>query len=185
VLAVGCLLVQVIGRFHWRLPTGRAVALAFLWTGIWLIARLAIGASFHVWSGATHDTALSGNLLGQCGLGIAGAIQEELIFRGMALGALVLVVRAAHIPDVVGLSLAAIISAVFFALAHTNVVNHHDGAELVKFFPLLERTAAGVLYAYIFLRQGLAVGALTHAAYNVAFVCGVPKLLDDAIGMLR
>ena len=69
------------------------------------------------------------------------------------------------------------VSAVFFSLAHTGIVNHHAGAEAFRWAAFGERTAAGVLYGYVFVRQGLAVSTLAHLGYLVALEAGLGRWL--------
>jgi hypothetical protein len=162
-VAVG-VLAHLIGRYRWRPPSLKALWRIALWTGIWSLARVLVGVVGHQ---LTPD-----QIAGPAGLAMCGALQEELIFRGLVLGCLIMAGVALKLPKAVVITAALILSAVFFSLAHTTVVNHFPGAEPFAWPAAAERIAAGLLYGIVFLRQGLAVCTLSHAAYNLLLVFG-------------
>lgn len=166
-LAVGGLIVHVAGRYSWKPPALRILALAFVWGFIWMVVRVAIGLA----SRQLHPD----GLLGDGGLVVAGALQEELLFRAVILGGLLVMFGVLDMVDWVRYPLALGLSAAFFSLAHTGIVNHHPGAELFAWPTFIERALAGALYGYVFIRQGLAVCTLAHAGYNVALLMGLSK----------
>jgi len=165
VLLVWWLIVQVGGRYPWQLPPIRTFALVIGWSLIWTICRLAVAfTSHHV---------IPDSMAGTAGLLISGAIQEELLFRGLVLGLGLCLIRCFDWPAGVALWIMLPLSAIFFSLAHTTVVNHHPGAELFAWKPFIERAVAGAIYGYAFLRQGLAVAVLAHLGYLLALEAGI------------
>lgn len=163
-LVAGCLVAQVAGRHAWAPPGPATLGRIVVWAAIWAAARLLLGAAYHL--------AASDHLAGAAGLGICGALQEELIFRCLVLGGLVLLGGALELPAVLVYALALTISAGGFSLAHTTVLNHFPGAEPFAWPAFCERAAAGLLYGLVFLRQGLAVCTLAHVTYNLVLVMG-------------
>lgn len=164
-LLVWWLVVQVGGKYPWRLPPVKTFALVIGWSLIWVICRVAVAfASTHV----IPDT-----MAGTAGLLISGAIQEELLFRALVLGLGLCVIRCYDWPAGLAIWLMLPLSAIFFSLAHTTVVNHHVGAELFAWKPFIERAIAGAIYGYAFLRQGLAVAVLAHLGYLVVLESGI------------
>ncbi|MCC6418013.1 MAG: CPBP family intramembrane metalloprotease [Gemmataceae bacterium] len=97
-------------------------------------------------------------------LGFVGAgIYEEALFRLLLFSVLAWLVRAAEFTSLPALALAAVLSALVFALAH------HIGTQGETFQPdvFLFRTLAGLYFTglYYFRGFGIAVGA--HAGYDV------------------
>ncbi len=166
-LMVGGLIVHVVGRWSWKPPSPRILALAFVWGFIWLVVRVAIGLACR----QLHPD----GVLGDVGLVTAGALQEELLFRAIILGGLLLVFLVLEMVDWVRYPLAIGLAAAFFSLAHTGIVNHHPGAEAFAWPAFIERALAGGIYGYVFVRQGLAVCTLAHAGYNVALLLGLSR----------
>jgi len=172
-LAVGCLLVQVARRYAWALPAASTVLLVTLWAAIWAVVRYAVAFTSQSVSGRVtfaEDPVDRLTNLGQIGLAVSGAVQEELLFRAGLLGALVVVCHAVGLGRRGGYLLALPVSAAAFSLAHTEVVNHYPGAEPLTMGNFINRFIAGLLYGFIFLRQGLAVSTFAHAGYNLALV---------------
>jgi membrane protease YdiL (CAAX protease family) len=134
-----------------------------------MICRLSLALFF--------NRALPDSIAGTSGLLISGAIQEELLFRGIILGLGVAIVRAYNAPNWTLFGVALPLSAIFFSLAHTAVVNHHPGAEVFSWLPFWERFAAGCIYGYAFLRQGLGVSTLAHLGYLSALELGLASYL--------
>lgn len=167
VLTVWCVVVLVIGRLGWQRPALRTVLLILMWGGLWAVARCSIGlASHHL---------LPDQLLAQAGLLLSGAIQEELLFRGIILGLLILIGRGMGASLLASAVVCVPLSAVFFSLAHTDLVNHHLGAEMFSWSAFVERGLAGLLYGYVFLRHGLAASTLAHLGYLLALEAGLSR----------
>jgi hypothetical protein len=161
-LVVGALAIQVVKRLPWTPPTRAVLGRALLWTAIWAAVRVLMGVTYHQLA--------PDQLAGAAGLGICGALHEELLFRCLLLGGLVLAGASLGLPPV-GVAIAALaISATLFSLAHTTLLNHFPGAEAFQWPVFSERCAAGLLYGIVFLRQGLAVCTLAHATYNLLLV---------------
>lgn len=175
VLVAWCLLVQVCGRRPWKGPSLGLVGIAIGWGLVWAVARCAIAfASHHLGSGIA---AVNDGVIATGGLLASGALQEELLFRGLVLGGLLWVTLVMEVPTWLRWVGCIAVSAVFFSLAHTGIVNHHAGAEAFRWAAFGERTAAGVLYGYVFVRQGLAVSTLAHLGYLVALEAGLGRWL--------
>jgi len=167
VLTLWCAIVLLFGRLGWKRPTVRALVMILVWGCLWAVARCTIGlASHHL----TPDQIAS-----HTGLLISGALQEELLFRGIVLGLLVLILRGMGASFLVSACVCLPMSAVFFSLAHTDLVNHHLGAELFTWPAFIERALAGLLYGYAFLRHGLATSTLAHLGYLIVLECGLSR----------
>lgn len=175
VLVGWCLLVQVFGRKPWKGPSLGIVGIAVGWGLVWAVARCAIAfASQRLTSdGATA----SDGVVATGGLLASGALQEELLFRGLVLGGLLWVTLVMEVPAWLRWVGCIALSAAFFSLAHTEIVNHHSGAEAFRWAAFGERSAAGLLYGYVFLRQGLAVSTLAHLGYLIALEVGFSRWL--------
>lgn len=167
VLTLWCLVFIVVGRTGWQRPAGRTLLLIAVWGLLWAVARCTIGLACH--------NLMPDQLVQSAGLLISGAIQEELLFRGLILGALVLIGRGLGATPLATAIVCVPLSAVFFSLAHTELVNHHPGAELFTWPAFIERSVAGLLYGYVFLRHGLAVSTLAHIGYLAALAAGLSR----------
>lgn len=165
VLIAWCAVVLVIGRAGWQRPTLRTLLLIGLWGGLWAVARCTIGLACH------H--LLPDRLMTEAGLLLSGALQEELLFRGLILGLLVVIGRGMGASFLASAAVCLPLSAVFFSLAHTDIVNHHPGAEFFAWPAFIERGLAGLMYGYVFLRHGLAASTLAHLGYLVALEAGL------------
>jgi len=173
-LAAGCLTVQVLRRHPWELPGGTVVLRVAAWALLWAVVRYAVGfTTYSVGpSGALGTAAALDELapLAQVGLAFSGALQEELVFRAGLLGLLALSASALRMPRLLIYVLCIPLAAALFSLAHSEIVNHHLGAEPFTWPAFVHRLLAGLLYGLIFLRQGLAVVTLTHCFYNCAII---------------
>jgi hypothetical protein len=165
VLTAWCLVVLVAGRQGWRPPAFRTLVMIVTWGVLWAVARCTLGLACH------H--LIPDRVMAQAGLLVSGALQEELLFRGLILGLLVLIGRGMGATFLASAVVCVPLSAVFFSLAHTVVVNHHPGAELFTWPAFIERGLAGVLYGYVFLRHGLAASTLAHLGYLTALELGL------------
>ncbi|MDA3959675.1 MAG: CPBP family intramembrane metalloprotease [Planctomycetota bacterium] len=173
-LALGCLGLHLIKRTPWELPTARTVLMIVGWGVLWAVVRYAMAFTADTVHGGsanlTADPTESMTAIGQCGIAMSGALQEEMVFRGVLLGALCLVVRAFGLTRTWCYLVALPVSAALFSLAHTEVINHYAAAEPLTWSSFMRRFIAGLLYGYVFLRQGLATSTLAHAGYNAAVV---------------
>ncbi len=171
-LIVGALLAQVFGGWPWQPPSARTLALALAWSLAWVAARVALAGAWHRFG--------PDQLSGPAGLALCGAFQEELVFRALVLGGLVLLLRTLHVPAILAAVAGLVVSAPLFSLAHTVVINHFPGAEPFAWPVFIERTGAGVLYGIAFLRHGLAVATAAHAGFNALRVFAPQEWLDFA-----
>lgn len=171
VLTVACLALHVFRRHPWLWPSGSEVLRMLGWGVVWAVVSYCL--HFTTWQltdpmpvgagpGGSHYQ------LADLGLAFSGALQEEMVFRGLLLGTLMLVLRGLGFPTLTWYALALPISAVLFSLAHTEVVNHTAGAEPFNYAVFVQRGVAGALYGLVFIRQGLAVATLAHGLYNIA-----------------
>jgi membrane protease YdiL (CAAX protease family) len=94
---------------------------------------------------------------------VGAGIYEEAIFRLALFNALVALLRVTQFPLAGSVSLAALASAVLFALAH------HAGpyGEKIDGFVFLFRSLAGVYFALLFQLRGFGVAVGAHAGYDV------------------
>ena len=94
---------------------------------------------------------------------IGAGIYEELLFRLVLFGGLVLLLRAVRIPWIVAWLLAAGAAAAAFAAAH------HIGpyGEPVRADHFVFRTAAGLFFTVLFVARGFGVAVGAHAGYDV------------------
>ena len=176
VLVAWCLLIQIAGRRPWKGPTPVVLGLAIGWGLVWALTRCAIAFASHALVSGQAGAARDG-VVATGGLLASGALQEELLFRGLVLGGLLWLTRVMDIAPWLRWVGCIAISAAFFSLAHTDVVNHHSGAEAFVWIAFGERVIAGVLYGYVFVRQGLAVSTLAHFGYLVALEAGFNRWL--------
>jgi len=165
VLLAWWLIVQVGGRYPWQLPPVKTFAQVLGWAVVWMTCRIAIAfASAQV---------VPDSIAGTAGLLISGAMQEELLFRGIVLGLGLCLIRLYDWPSSLAIWFMLPLSATFFSLAHTTVVNHHAGAEIFAWPTFIERALAGCIYGYAFLRHGLAVAVLAHLGYLLILETGI------------
>lgn len=173
-LAVGCIGAHLIRRAPWELPTAVTVLMILGWGVLWAAVRYVLAFTADRVDGVTASLSTDpvGALtpLGQAGLAVSGAVQEEMVFRALLLGSLCLAVRACGLGRNWCYLTALPISAALFSLAHTEVINHYRAAEPLTLASFMRRFLAGLLYGYVFLRQGLATATLAHAGYNAALV---------------
>ncbi len=165
VLTTWCTAVLIIGRKGWQMPAPRILLLILVWGALWAVARCAIGFSSHA--------LLPDSIATQSGLLLSGAIQEELLFRGLILGLMILIGRGLGSTWLASVLVCVPLSAIFFSIAHTGIVNHHPGADQFAWPAFIERTLAGLLYGYVFLRHGLATCTLAHLGYLLALQAGL------------
>lgn len=176
VLVAWCLAIQVFGRRPWKGPSPGLLGIAIGWGLVWAVTRCAIAFAGSRLSDAGAGSVGDG-VIATGGLLVSGALQEELLFRGFVLGGLLWLALVMEVPTWLRWIGCIALSAAFFSLAHTDVVNHHAGAEAFRWAAFTERAVAGVLYGYVFVRQGLAVSTLAHLGYLFALEAGFARWL--------
>jgi membrane protease YdiL (CAAX protease family) len=103
-------------------------------------------------------------------LAIGAGIYEELLFRLILVTAVhFIVVDLFRLSNGVGFVVAAVVSAMAFALYH-DVSAGGGGADLTKFLFL---AAAGLYFAALFILRGFGVAVATHALYDVVVLLAV------------
>lgn len=110
----------------------------------------------------------------------AGAgLYEELLFRLILISAVhFLVVDLARQSEGVGFVIAAVVSAVAFALYH-NISHPSGGADLAL---LASYSMAGLYFAALFLLRGFGVAVMTHTLYDVVVLIAAPASVAAAQG---
>jgi membrane protease YdiL (CAAX protease family) len=97
-------------------------------------------------------------------VGYVGAgIYEETLFRLLVFAGLVALFTLMDLPRWLGLTVAAVASALLFAGAHS-LGPHGEPFQLVIF---LFRTCAGVYFAWIYHVRGFGIAVGAHASYDV------------------
>ena len=93
---------------------------------------------------------------------IAAGVYEEILFRLLFLGSLLILFNAL-LPSkrTVQISLAALISAVVFSLYH------YPSFEVFEWNSFTYRFIAGGILSLLYVYRGLAVSVYTHALYNI------------------
>lgn len=171
ILLTGAMVVQLARRHPWRLPGPVDLLLILGWGCLWAAVRFALGFTVNEigqLSGPDPSALAQMRAIAQVGLAFSAALQEELIFRAGVLGILILALRGLGLGRAWHFTVALPASALIFALAHTTVINHHPGALPLTGTLLAQFTIGGLVYGYVFLRQGLAVAVLAHALYNLS-----------------
>ena len=183
-LILGGLFVHLVYRHPWRLPHAKTILLIVAWAALWTFIRYVVGITAAITTSSAqavpHDGVTMLTKLGFVGIALSAALQEELLFRAGCLGVLVLAARGLKAPPWVTYAVLLPLSAVFFAIAHTDIVNHTRGAIPFTWPAFVQWTLAGVLYGYVFLRQGLATCTLAHTGYNVVLIWGIAPLAPGA-----
>lgn len=97
-------------------------------------------------------------------VGYVGAgIYEETLFRLLLFSAAASLLLLLDMPRWLGLSLAALVSALAFAGAH-NLGPHGESFQLVVF---LFRTCAGLYFTWVYHVRGFGISVGAHASYDV------------------
>ena len=129
---------------------------ACLWTGVMLLAAIAFPPS------QLAMPAIARALFSYVGAGI----YEEVLFRLLLMGGLILVLRrglGGHPAWVVPLAI--LVSAALFSYAH-----HQLGPEEYSRGVFLYRALMGVILGTVYYFRGLGIVVYAHALYNVALV---------------
>ncbi len=111
----------------------------------------------------TQDVGFQPVATGQVVRFVGAGIYEEVLFRLGLYGLLAMVIRLAFVPKFVAVPLAALLGALAFAAAH------HVGpaGEPMSTPVFLFRTAAGLIFTFLFATRGLGVAVGAHAGYNI------------------
>ncbi|MEZ6139751.1 MAG: CPBP family glutamic-type intramembrane protease [Zavarzinella sp.] len=98
----------------------------------------------------------------------AGAgIYEEVLFRVILFGGLLLILRLMFLPSLIAVPIAAVLSAVTFALAH-HIGPHGESFSDPGFrFRLYFRIFAGLYFALLYRTRGFGIAVGTHMMYDV------------------
>lgn len=179
ILVLGCGLALLIHRAAWQWPRSGLVLQILGWSLCWGLVRLVIGVTCHQLLGdqisGDQISSPGGDPSDQLALAMAGALQEELLFRALGIGGLALVLRGLGTSAGWAAWLALLPSSLLFAGAHTSLLNHGSATPLDAAV-LVQHGFAGLLYGLIFIRQGLAVCCLAHATYNALLIAGTEML---------
>lgn len=174
-LAAVLLVWHMLLRDPWKLRPGVLIGMLFeaiLWTlPLLVLALLLFGDRGQEVPGALAPTAETAATIKQLPwqarltLSIGAGIYEELLFRLMLLTGLhfliVDVFRASHNA---GCIIAAVVSAVAFALYHNTI---YRGEGTVHLLWMGFYTIAGLYFSTIFLVRGFGVAVGTHAVYDI------------------
>jgi hypothetical protein len=166
-LVVGCVGWLLISKQKWKLPKLYLIVRILAWSIIWCLVRSVISFTNE---GLQADSV---KLLGTIGLCISGAVQEEIIFRACAIGFAAWLLSLLGVPMRWGLWIFVPLSAVLFSLAHTHIMNSGITPDSWNSALVVEHIIAGLIYGYIFVRQGLVVATLTHFFFNLLVLSGM------------
>lgn len=166
-LLAGCMSVMLLERLRWDLPELGVLLRILLWSLLWCLVRTVISFT----NTGLHVDSVEG--LGTIGLCMSGAIQEELIFRAGLIGVIAWTLSALSLNRNWLQWLLWIPAALLFALAHTHVMNSSLTPEQWQTALFVEHCAAGLIYGYVFIRQGLVVATLSHFFFNMLVVSGI------------
>ncbi len=165
-LAIGCIAWIFISKKSWTFPTIPVITRVVAWSIVWCFVRSVI--SF------TNEGLQSDSVgpLGTLGLCVSGAVHEEIIFRAIGIGVCAWFISLVGIPMRWTVWIMLPISALLFSLAHTHIMNSNIPPETWNPAIVVEHCIAGLIYGYVFIRQGLAVSTLTHFFFNTLMVSG-------------
>lgn len=182
-LSIGCIGTLLVRKMAWNWPSAHTLLRVLGWSAVWALVRVAIGFTS---SAAMMDSTLAElpdpisheagqelSLLGHLGLAATGAIQEELIFRALLLGGGAALLTLLGIRFTIAQAWLLLPTALIFALAHTDIINHYASAQAFTPAIFIQHSLAGLLYGIIFIRQGLAVSTLSHSFYNALLAIGL------------
>lgn len=98
-------------------------------------------------------------------LAIAAGIYEELLFRLLLVGSLLLIFRSLlDSKMLLQVLLASFVSAALFALFH------YHSLEFVRWNSFLFRLVAGFILSLLYIYRGLAIAVYTHTFYDILFL---------------
>ena len=159
---------QMVSSYSWKIRISWLFWMGFesliLTAPLFIIGMIMNGTSFSA-GGMNHD------YYAKLVTGVGAGIYEELVFRLIILGLLLLLLDdILRFGTTASILMATLISAVLFS-AH-----HYIGIDMTGTFIHLEtldansflfRTAAGIYFALVFHYRGYGITAGTHAFYNV------------------
>jgi hypothetical protein len=163
-LLITCFIVwQLQSRASWKMDSGKLTLLfleSFFYASLllygfgWLLSNVNLAAAVSTKNGKL------GRLVLYCGAGI----YEELIFRWLLLGLLLLLfTRVVRVKRTFAALIAALIGALIFAFFH------YIGPGSDHFSPagFMQRFLGGLYFSALFLLRGFGVAAASHAFYDV------------------
>ncbi len=159
------LLWQLTRGESWHLKTGYVVGMVFE-----SLAYALVLIFIFVWTGnvlANTSGAPELTLTGQLVLSVGAGVYEEFVFRLLLIWTLSFLLQLATGTSSEGAwMLAAVVSAVVFALAH------HVGplGEAFTWLNFLLRVIAGLFFAALLALRGFGIAAASHALYDVLVV---------------
>ena len=166
-LLIGCLSWMFISKKEWKLPTLPIIIQVIAWSAVWALVRTVVSFTN---TGVQTDSV---GFLGTVGLCMSGAVQEELIFRGILIGFGAYLLSFTGLKLKWGLWICLPLSAILFALAHTHIMNKSLDPSSWHPAMVIEHIIAGLIYGYAFIRQGLAVATLSHFLFNLLVISGI------------
>jgi hypothetical protein len=134
--------------------------------GLWVLSRALLPLVQQVGAGGAAGAGESS--LRQVVTYLGAGIYEEALFRLVLFSALWGVLRRAEVSGLLALPVAAVASAVLFALAH-HVGPYGEPYSADRF---LFRLAAGVYFALLYQLRGFGIAVGAHACYNVMVSVG-------------
>jgi len=176
--------VVVVILLCWHIASGRSWRVRFPWLAgmtvesiIFAIPLMLINAAI---GSSTRDIAFSSTFensavqsyLDNIVTGIGAGIYEELVFRLILVGLLLVILEdVIKVKNHLAVIIAVTISAVLFSAHHYfGLVNGHFVVFRLEPFTMsgfLFRTAAGVYFAILFHYRGFGITAGSHAAYDI------------------
>ncbi len=145
-----------IARAHWILLEALVFALVLGPAVGWMVGRIGLSVPGSDPTGAPAWMAML--------LSVGAGIWEELLFRFMLLGGLVVILhRAVRLNHATALAVSILVSALAFAFYH-HVGDFGEPLELHRF---AFRTVAGTLLGILFATRGLAVVVYMHVFYDL------------------
>jgi len=101
-------------------------------------------------------------IFGSIVLSAGAGFHEELVFRMLLLGGLLLLLRRLFDwPPWLAATVAVLVSSVLFSVAH------YFGTESFAWYTFWYRSLAGIYFAVLYVARGFAVAAYTHALYDI------------------
>jgi membrane protease YdiL (CAAX protease family) len=166
-ILIGCLAWMFIAKKEWKLPSLGIITQVVAWSFVWALVRTVVSFTN---TGVQTDSV---SFLGTIGLCMSGAVQEEIIFRGILIGFIAYALSFTGIKFKWALWICLPISATLFALAHTHIMNKSLDPSSWHPAMVIEHIIAGLIYGYAFIRQGLAVATLSHFLFNLLVISGI------------
>ena len=100
-------------------------------------------------------------------MSLGAGVYEEFLFRFIILGLLMVILeKGLKVEENRRVYVSVLLSAVLFAAFH-NVL----GSDSFQWSVFLVRVAAGIVFGFIALTRGYGVAAVSHAGFNMLYVC--------------